>query len=83
MSTDTIFADRAILTRLDGVRTFGRDLTRLAAYFLACVEVARQRRRLLALDARALKDIGIARADAHREASRSFWDIPDDLKPRG
>jgi uncharacterized protein YjiS (DUF1127 family) len=38
-------------------------------------EVARQRRALLALDERLLKDIGITRADAEREASRPFWDL--------
>jgi uncharacterized protein YjiS (DUF1127 family) len=37
-------------------------------------EVARQRRALLKLDERLLKDIGITRADAEREASRPFWD---------
>ena len=36
-------------------------------------ELARQRRALLRLDDRMLKDIGIARADAEREARRSFW----------
>jgi uncharacterized protein YjiS (DUF1127 family) len=36
-------------------------------------ELARQRRALLALDDRMLKDIGITRADAEREASRPFW----------
>jgi uncharacterized protein YjiS (DUF1127 family) len=37
-------------------------------------ELARQRRALLALDERLLKDIGITRADAELEASRPFWD---------
>jgi uncharacterized protein YjiS (DUF1127 family) len=53
----------------------------LAAWLLRAVElvlgwqeVARQRRALLALDERLLKDIGITRADAVREASRPFWD---------
>jgi uncharacterized protein YjiS (DUF1127 family) len=32
-----------------------------------------QRRMLMALDDRMLKDIGISRADAWREASRPFW----------
>jgi uncharacterized protein YjiS (DUF1127 family) len=39
-------------------------------------ELAHQRRRLLALDDRMLKDIGITRADATREGSRPFWDAP-------
>jgi uncharacterized protein YjiS (DUF1127 family) len=37
-------------------------------------ELAQQRRRLLALDDRMLKDIGITRADASREGARPFWD---------
>jgi uncharacterized protein YjiS (DUF1127 family) len=37
-------------------------------------EVRRQRRALLALSDQLLKDIGISRADAIREASRPFWD---------
>ncbi len=34
---------------------------------------ARQRRRLLELDDRLLRDIGISRADAQRLADRPFW----------
>jgi uncharacterized protein YjiS (DUF1127 family) len=41
-------------------------------------EVTRQRRALLALDERLLKDIGITRADAEGEASRPFWDPAQD-----
>lgn len=36
-------------------------------------ERARQRRRLLQLDDRMLKDIGVSRADAVHEASKPFW----------
>jgi uncharacterized protein YjiS (DUF1127 family) len=36
-------------------------------------ELARQRRALLMLDERILKDIGVTRAEAEREASRPFW----------
>jgi uncharacterized protein YjiS (DUF1127 family) len=36
-------------------------------------ELARQRRALLRLDDRMLKDIGISRADAEHEACRPFW----------
>jgi uncharacterized protein YjiS (DUF1127 family) len=42
-------------------------------------ELARQRRALLTLDDRMLKDIGITRAAAEREASRPFWN--DALDP--
>ncbi|WP_439543073.1 DUF1127 domain-containing protein [Hyphomicrobium sp.] len=30
----------------------------------------------MALDADALKDIGLSRADADGEAGRKFWDLP-------
>jgi uncharacterized protein YjiS (DUF1127 family) len=50
---------------------------RLAAIGLARLlhwhELARQRRALLALSDHMLKDIGISRAEAEREASRPFW----------
>jgi uncharacterized protein YjiS (DUF1127 family) len=36
-------------------------------------ELARQRRALLTLDDRMLKDIGITRVDAEYEAGRPFW----------
>ncbi|MGH8543773.1 MAG: DUF1127 domain-containing protein [Gammaproteobacteria bacterium] len=36
-------------------------------------EVTRERRTLLALSDHMLKDIGITRAEAEREASRPFW----------
>ena len=39
-------------------------------------ELAQQRRRLLALDDRMLKDIGMTRAEAMREGTRPFWDAP-------
>lgn len=42
--------------------------------------VARQRQSLAQLDDRQLRDIGISRADALKESSRNFWDIPEYLK---
>ena len=38
--------------------------------------VANQRRALRELDDQQLKDIGLTRADALREAGRGFWDVP-------
>ncbi len=35
---------------------------------------ARQRRRLLELDDRLLRDIGVTRSDALREADKPFWE---------
>jgi uncharacterized protein YjiS (DUF1127 family) len=42
-------------------------------------ETARERRALLALSDHMLKDIGITRAEAEREASRPFWQGGTDL----
>jgi uncharacterized protein YjiS (DUF1127 family) len=81
MSTETIYSRGPYLTRLDGERALGRYLVRFAHYFLTYLDVARQRRRLLTLHESTLKDIGINRTDALREANRDFWDIPEDLKP--
>ena len=44
-----------------------------AATLLARHERARQRRRLLELDDRLLRDVGISRADVMRETAKSFW----------
>jgi uncharacterized protein YjiS (DUF1127 family) len=42
------------------------------------LEIRSERRMLLSMDDRALKDIGFNRGDAYAEAHRSFWDIPVD-----
>ena len=47
---------------------------RLVLALLRWQELAQQRRRLLSLDDRMLKDIGISRADATQEGTRPFWD---------
>ena len=39
--------------------------------------VWRQRQALRSLDARALADIGLSRAEADAEAGRPFWDAPE------
>jgi uncharacterized protein YjiS (DUF1127 family) len=38
--------------------------------------VYRERRALMGLSTQALKDIGLSKADAYREGSRSIWDLP-------
>jgi uncharacterized protein YjiS (DUF1127 family) len=64
---------------LPGARVPRRDrvLQKLASVTVARLlrwhELARQRRTLRTLDDRMLKDIGVTRADAEREASRPFW----------
>jgi len=80
MSTQTIYSRGPYLIQQDGVRSLGQYLVRFTHYFLTSLDVARQRKQLLALDERTLKDIGINRTDALREANRDFWDIPEDLK---
>ena len=40
------------------------------------VRVARERRRLGALDERMLRDIGVDAASASEESARPFWDLP-------
>ena len=82
MATATYYRVSGGRSPASGMRRLRRRLTGFVAYVLACLDVARQRRRLRALDDRALKDIGISRADTFREAQRGFWDIPEDQDPR-
>jgi uncharacterized protein YjiS (DUF1127 family) len=46
---------------------------RLVDWLLEALERRRERRMLLELDERMLRDIGISRADALREAGKPFW----------
>ena len=39
--------------------------------------VYRERRALMSLSDRSLKDLGLSRADAYREANRPWWELPD------
>ena len=67
-----LFAQKALPLRpRPGLAAWTRRAIELV---LGWQEVARHRRALLELDERLLKDIGITRADAEREASRPFWD---------
>lgn len=64
-------------------RRHGRPLPGLLAVFATLLrwdQVARERRSLRALDDRALRDLGLTRADVEREALRPFWDIPPDRR---
>lgn len=63
-------------------RLRGTGVTRVSGWVRKAFETYRERRQLLALSDATLKDIGVSRADAEREASRSFWDLPDD-EPTG
>jgi uncharacterized protein YjiS (DUF1127 family) len=76
--------DTSRTTYRDDVQTEGAASSLLAATrkvlagtvetLLRWQELSMQRRRLLELDAHMLKDIGLSRADAVREAKRPFWD---------
>jgi uncharacterized protein YjiS (DUF1127 family) len=46
---------------------------RLVDWLLGALERQRERRMLLALDERMLRDVGITRADALREGGKPFW----------
>ena len=51
-------------------------ITDLFSRFAAWRRLARERRKLSALDARLLRDIGLDADEAAREAARPFWDAP-------
>jgi uncharacterized protein YjiS (DUF1127 family) len=42
------------------------------------MQVRKERRMLMRLDERALKDLGFDKSRAQGEANRSFWDVPVD-----
>ncbi len=50
---------------------------RLGNWLLRAWRVYRGRRQLARLDERALKDIGVSRADAIYESERAPWDLPE------
>ncbi len=75
MST-TITSGNPLYGRFRGTGVTG--VTRVFGWARKAFETYRERRQLLALSDATLKDIGVSRADAEREASRSFWDLPDD-----
>ncbi len=52
---------------------FGSLAIRAAGILLIWQERATQRHALAALEARMLRDMGLSRADALREAAKPFW----------
>lgn len=60
----------------DFMQSFWRALQRMVVTLLRWQELAHERHALMELDDGLLKDIGLSRADAVREARRPFWDDP-------
>ena len=59
-----------------GIADYVRQVARWVAFVRSAMTVARERRMLLQLDDRMLKDIGIGRSEAFHEAGKPFGDIP-------
>ena len=59
-----------------GVASAKQAFVTAAAWPSRVFRVLRERRQLAMLDQSMLKDIGLSKADAYREWSRSFWDLP-------
>lgn len=57
------------------IADFARQVVAWVAFLHAALTVARERRALMQLDDRMLKDIGIGRGEAYREASKPFGDV--------
>ena len=75
---------RPVVLDLAAAGPAGRPAERLRAALpwviltlLRWQELARQRRALGAMSDHMLKDLGLTRADARREAGRPFWDDGD------
>ena len=70
--------DKAPAARAAGdfMQSLWRAVQRMAVTLLRWQELAHERYALMELDDRLLKDIGLSRADAVREARRPFWDDP-------
>lgn len=52
-------------------------LARLLRRIPVAFKIGAERRMLMSMSDRTLKDIGLSRSDAYREASRPWWRIPD------
>src|SRR6266852_5852905 len=65
-----------------GLARTGKRIARLVGTIELALQVRRERRLLLGMDDRTLKDLGL-NGIAYAEATRPFWDVPADrLCPR-
>ena len=55
--------------------SLGKPIVRFLRAFELALQVRRERRMLLGMDDRMLKDLGLS-GIAHAEAGRLFWDVP-------
>jgi uncharacterized protein YjiS (DUF1127 family) len=69
---------RALSAHPAGLVRIARGIRRLISILDLALEVQRERRMLLSMDDRALKDIGLSRSEVWAEACRSVWEIPRD-----
>ena len=60
-----------------GLAHAGKRIARVIGAIELALQVRRERRLLLGMDDRMLKDLGLNGA-AHAEANRPFWDVPVD-----
>jgi uncharacterized protein YjiS (DUF1127 family) len=60
-----------------GLARTGAKLARLIGTIELALQVRRERRTLLGMDDRMLKDMGL-NGTAYAEATRPFWDVPAD-----
>lgn len=59
-----------------GIADYVRQVGYWVGFVRSAMTVARERRMLLQLDDRMLKDIGIGRSEAFHEAAKPFADLP-------
>jgi uncharacterized protein YjiS (DUF1127 family) len=62
--------------RRRGLARIAGRICHLIVVLELALDVRRERRMLLRMDDRALKDFGCNRGEAHAEAQRPLWDIP-------
>ncbi|RLA37661.1 MAG: hypothetical protein DRR03_02085 [Gammaproteobacteria bacterium] len=72
-SATGILHHQARVDRIDPVAILKCRVANLFAVVVTWHERSRQRRQLLDLDDRLLKDVGISRADALAASARPFW----------